>query len=221
MFFLPLELKRPGGKASVAMANLMLIVLNVLLYLVSPPWLVGRGTNVFSIVLYGFSHLGFWHLVLNMWALWVFGNPVNRRLGNGYYLIAYFGALLAIGLMAWIGVSGGLAGASGAIFAVIAIALILMPAAQLMVAYAAIFPFTIVLGLLKRPEYGIYWFFRGGTIAVRCLWCLLLIPLVQLVSLLVCGWNWTNFGHLLGLLCGVAIVLLLPQRISMGRMAAA
>ena len=45
-------------------------------------------------MLYGFSHASFWHLLFNMWALWVFGNPVNRRLGNGYYLLAYLGTIV-------------------------------------------------------------------------------------------------------------------------------
>jgi len=59
-------------------------------------WPVGPSTGLLSVLFYGFSHAGFRHLLFNMWALRVFGNPVNRRLGNGYYLLGYLGTLLGM-----------------------------------------------------------------------------------------------------------------------------
>lgn len=80
--------------------------------------------------------MGFDHLttVLSESAV-VFGTPVNRRIGNGWYLTAYLGTATAIGLFVRMFVSGNMLGASGAIFAVIAVAVILMPSSIIDVAY--------------------------------------------------------------------------------------
>jgi membrane associated rhomboid family serine protease len=221
MFFpIPLEFKYVGSKSSFPVANAALILINAIVYLCGWDWPVGPGTGPASILMYGFCHFGFWHLVLNMWVLWVFGNPVNRRLGNGLYLLAYVGCLLAVGLFARIILPVGLVGASGAIFAVITIALILMPAALVESAYLALFPLTLLLGFWNRPKYELNWFLSWGIVAVPAWWCLILIPLMELLS--VCsrwwtfGWisSWTPGAHLLGILCGVAIVLMLPARIT-------
>jgi len=108
MFFpIPLEFKYGGTKTRLPAANAALVAINVLVYLFGWDWPVGAGTGPLSILTYGFCHAGFWHLVLNMWVLWVFGNPVNRRLGNGRYLLVYLGCLLAVGLFARLILSGG------------------------------------------------------------------------------------------------------------------
>jgi hypothetical protein len=85
----------------------------------------------------------------------------------------------------------------------------------------ALFPITVLAGLLRRPSHWVYWFLRWDEFPVRALWCLLIVPLLEVWSLFWSGWNWTNLGHLLGMACGVAVVLLLPRRISMGRRAVA
>jgi membrane associated rhomboid family serine protease len=205
------------------LANSLLILANILVFLGS--WLtgwqspVGPESGLFSIVLYGFCHVSFWHLLINMWTLWVFGNPVNRRLGNGYYLLAYLGTIVALGVLARVCYFGNVIGASGGIFAVMTISMFLMPAARLVLAYWAIFPFSLIPALLRRPRYGIFWFIYGGTCRVKMLWCLALIVLLELLSLFVSFFTpyssvW-NFGHLLGVFCGVAIVLMLPTQITM------
>jgi len=221
MFFpIPLEFKYVGSKSSFPVANAALVLINVLVYLFGWNWPVGPGTGPASTLMYGFCHLGFWHLVLNMWVLWVFGNPVNRRLGNGLYLLVYLGCLLAVGLFARLILPVGLVGASGAIFAVMTIALVLMPAASVESAYLALFPLTLLLGLWKRPTYELNWFLSWGIVAVPAWWCLVLIPLMELLSVF-CRWwtygwisSWTPGAHLLGILCGVAVVLMLPPRIT-------
>jgi membrane associated rhomboid family serine protease len=155
-----------------------------------------------------------------MIVLCVIGGPVNRRVGNGWYLATYFGTLLTLGILArWTGL-GPVRGASGAIFAVITLFLMLMPAAVVNIVYAAAFPATLVIGLLHAPADWVHWFIRWGHVRVRAWWCVLLIPLMEIVSFfswrVALGvWPWTHPGHLLGMLCGVVIVLLLPRRISM------
>jgi membrane associated rhomboid family serine protease len=154
-----------------------------------------------------------------MWALWVFGNPVNRRLGNFFYLMAYLGTIIFLGLVARICYFGPVVGASGGIFAIVIIAAMLMPSALLTIAYAAIFPFSVLIGLIRRPKHGIYWFVCGGQFRVRAFWCLVFIPILEFFSMFWALWTeygsvW-NLGHLLGMVCGVAVVLLLPTRITM------
>lgn len=224
MFVLiPLELKPDRKLSGLPIANGALIAINVLFYLLSVLfgwyWTVGPGTGFLSTLLYGFSHANFWHLLFNMWALWVFGNAVNQRLGNGYYLLAYLGVIVFIGCVAWFCFLGPVLGASGGVFAVIIIAAMLLPAARLKMAYGAIFPLSVLIGLIRRPEHGIFWFICGGQFQVRAFWSLLFIPVLEICSLL-CGlisgqggvWH---LGHLLGAFCGVAVVLCLPTRISM------
>ena len=197
---IPLEFKCAGTKTKIPAANVALVVVNVLVYLFGWDWPAGAGTGPSSILLYGFCHVGLWHLALNMWVLWVFGNPVNRRLGNGLYLLVYLGCLLAVGLFARLILPVGLMGSSGAVFAVITIALILMPAAVIEIAYVALFPLTLLLGLFSRPKYALNWVLSWGIVAAPAWWCLVLIPLMELCSVLwraFCfGWisSWTPGG---------------------------
>jgi membrane associated rhomboid family serine protease len=154
-----------------------------------------------------------------MWVLWLFGNPVNRRLGNGFYLLAYLGTIVFLGLFARLFSSGPLLGASGAIFAVLLIFCMLMPSAVVQVGYVALLPITLLAGLIWRPKHWLYWFIRWDSFAARAWIGLLLVPILELWGLWTWGWNWTNLAHLIGLACGLAVVLLLPARITMGRRA--
>jgi membrane associated rhomboid family serine protease len=223
--FYPLQLESPPLSRQVPWANWLLVMVNIVLFMMftffGGQWVCGRGTNPVAIVLYGFSHAGFWHLPFNMWTLLVFGDAVNRRIGNTYYLLAYLGTQVALGLFAWFVIPAGVIGASGAIFAVIGIALLLLPSARLLVGCLAIFPFTILLALIRRPGQPWQWAIRWTDFRVSMLWCLLLVPFLEVWGLIWSGWNWTNLGHLLGLVAGVVCVLLLPQRISMRRPAPA
>jgi hypothetical protein len=111
-------------------------------------------------------------------------------------------------------------GASGAIFAVITIALTLMPAAMIEFAYLAVFPLTLLLVMFRRPKYELNWFLSWGTSVVPAWWCLVLIPLMEICSVFWRAWSfgwissWTPTAHLLGVACGVAVVLMLPARIT-------
>ena len=70
-----------------------------------------------------FLHGGWLHLILNMWALWIFGEPVEDRLGPARYLILYFacGVLAALAHCEFnpnstvpaLGASGAIAGVMG------------------------------------------------------------------------------------------------------------
>jgi membrane associated rhomboid family serine protease len=152
-----------------------------------------------------------------MWTLLVFGNPLNRRLGNGYYLALYLGTLLTLGVFARLFCTGYLVGASGAIFGVVAACVLLMPSAMVDLYYFALFPITLLIGLFHRPAHWLFWFIRWDRFEMRAVWGILLVPFLEVWGLYWWGWNWTNLGHLFGVVCGVAIVLMLPEELTMKR----
>ncbi len=76
---------------------------------------------VWQPVTYMFLHGGVWHLLFNMWALFVFGGDVERRMGSadfaGLYAACGIGAGLCSLAFAW-GSPVAIIGASGAVFGV-------------------------------------------------------------------------------------------------------
>ena len=205
---------------SVPIANGLIIAANVLLFFLGWRWFAGPDTGVFSIIGYGFSHLGLAHLIINMWVLLVFGNPVNRRVGNTNYLLAYLGTILFLGLFARLFQSDYIIGASGGVYAVIAMFAMLLPAVYVELGYIAVLPVTLLIGLFSRPPHWLYWLIRWDRCRIRGWWFILLVPALQILGLI--WWPFdsgTYLGHLMGFLCGVVAVLMLPATISMGRRA--
>jgi membrane associated rhomboid family serine protease len=136
-------------------ATLGLIVVNVALYLISyllpgtvpylalvPNLVVGRHW-IWQVVTYMFVHGGTMHILLNMLALFIFGVPLERRLGSQEFLLYYFltgiGAGLATLAVNWYTGMGAVwvVGASGAIYGVL-------------LAYATYYPDSrlFILGIL-------------------------------------------------------------------------
>jgi membrane associated rhomboid family serine protease len=82
--------------------------------------------QIFSFFTFMFLHGGFWHLLGNMWSLYIFGDNVEDHLGHIRYLVFYLLSGLASGLshlllnldstVATIGASGAIAGVMGAYF---------------------------------------------------------------------------------------------------------
>lgn len=80
--------------------------------------------QAFALLSFMFVHGGFWHLVGNMWSLYIFGDNVEDRLGSIRYLIFYIFCGWASGLshlftnwhsqIPTIGASGAIAGVMGA-----------------------------------------------------------------------------------------------------------
>ena len=124
--------------------NYTLIGLNVLFYLILDTRLTGNAVATFKqqylylhshepslhqFFTYQFIHADIFHLLGNMLFLWVFGNSVNSKMGNGPYLLFY----LAGGIFAAWGYSvlnpdySYLLGASGAVAAVTTAYLALFP----------------------------------------------------------------------------------------------
>ena len=71
-----------------------------------------------------FLHGGWWHVIGNMWYLWIFGDNVEDRMGHGRFIVFYLlcGITAAAGqmwidpnsLLPTIGASGAIAGVMGA-----------------------------------------------------------------------------------------------------------
>lgn len=104
------------------------------------------GQQVTSLFSFMFIHGGFWHLLGNMWSLYIFGDNVEDRLGPFRYLLFYLLCGWASGLfhlfINWhsqvptIGASGAIAGVMGA--------------------YLLLFPRSKILALI--PIFFIPWF---------------------------------------------------------------
>ena len=197
-------------------ANVLLIVANIVVFLIGGYWPVSQHRPFANVLLYGFSHAGLWHLVANMWAFWIFGNPVNQRLGNNLYLSVYLGTIVMLGLLArwWIPLP--VVGSSGALFAVIALAAFLEPATVLHFVGVALFPLTAIIGLFAPPQRTREWLFRFETLKLPMLSCLAVIPLMLIWEICWGGWNWATTAHLIGLVCGVLALLALPTSICIG-----
>ncbi len=93
----------------------------------------------FEFITYQFAHGDVWHLVGNMLFLWVFGGPVNAKLGDIPYLLFYIAGGMFAGLVFTQQSSHDLIGASGSIAAVTTAYLVLFPRSRVTVLYALFF----------------------------------------------------------------------------------
>jgi len=108
--------------------------------------------QVFSFISFMFLHGGFWHLLGNMWSLYIFGDNVEDRLGHLRYLLFYIICGLGSGLshillnlnsnVPTIGASGAIAGVMGAYF-------ILHPRARIL----TLIPIIFIPYFLEIPAY--------------------------------------------------------------------
>lgn len=113
--------------------------------------------QIFSFCSFMFLHGGFWHLLGNMWFLYIFGDNVEDRLGSVRYVFFYilcgFLSGLSHMLVNWhsqvptIGASGAIAGVMGAYF-------LLYPASRIL----TFIPIFIIPYFLELPAF----FFLGA-----------------------------------------------------------
>jgi membrane associated rhomboid family serine protease len=116
--------------------------------------------QVFSLFSYMFLHGGFWHLLGNMWTLYIFGDNVEAHFGSlrflGFYVMcglisgAFHFFLNPFSMVPTIGASGAIAGVMGAYF-------MLYPRARIL----TLVPIIIIPWFIEIPAFiflGI-WFF--------------------------------------------------------------
>jgi len=149
-----------------------------------------------------FMHYGIWHILFNMWFLWVFGRNVEDALGHFPYLIFYLtcGFMAALAqivsdsnsVIPMVGASGAIAGVMGGYF-------VLYPRARVLM----LVPFFFVF-FLWLPAWAVlgYWFALQFLSGVG-------------TALVAAGRNsggvafWAHVG---GFLAGVLLVRLFPSR---------
>lgn len=139
-----------------------LLIINVVIFIVSMavapigdflfswfslfPATLGMALQPWRLVTYQFLHGDFWHILLNMWALWMFGPTLERTWDGRKFLFFYLGCGAAGGLFYLILVAVGflpplpMVGASGAILGVFTACAILFPGISVF-----FFPFPVAI----------------------------------------------------------------------------
>ncbi len=137
----------------------------------------------YQLVTHMFAHGGFFHILFNMYALWIFGSVLEKTWGPKRFLIFYFVCGLAAGLAQMFLVSQGAAiGASGAVMGLLAAFAYTFPNVQF---YILPIPFPIKAKYLAAiyAAIDIFGGFSGGD-------------------------NVAHFAHLGGLIAGFILVIL-------------
>lgn len=125
-----------------------------------------------------------WHLILNMFALWMFGADVERTMGTKRFLTLYFTAGLFAALLSTLLSPSAIMGASGSIFAV-------------EVAFAMFFPETTVILFIFPIKAKLLVLLFAGITALNCL--------------LPAGGSVAYYAHLGGLLYGFLFIRYEPK----------
>lgn len=203
-------------------ANYAIIALNVVVFLLQftiypdgqlgyRPWvrdfmLTPRVSPWYTFVTYAFLHHDFWHILFNMFFLYLFGRNVNDKLGHLTYVVFYICGAVASGfgqamfhadpIPALGGLPASTLGASGAVAAVTG-------------AYLVLFPQTLLTV--------IYWFIIIGRIEVPALYFIAL-KLILIDNMLAKGQdNIAYNAHLAGYVFGILITIgLLATRLVEG-----
>ncbi len=140
-----------------------------------------------QLVSYGFLHGNFAHLFFNMFALYMFGLPIERAWGTRRFLIYYFVCMIGAGLvqLTVAAVTGGFyatIGASGAVFG-------------LLLAFGMMYPNATIMLLIPPIPLKAKWFVIGYGI----------LTLFLGVTGTMAGI--AHFAHLGGMLFGFALIM--------------
>ena len=143
------------------------------------PYDVTHNLYVWQPVTYLFLHAGFFHIIFNLFALWMFGADLESRWGGHQFLFYYFLTGIGAGLFNVVLEPSGLTttiGCSGAVFG-------------LLLAYGVLFP--------DRP------IFRYFIIPVKAKWFVLIMGLIEFASSFETpGSGVSHVAHLGGMLFG-------------------
>ncbi len=99
------------------------------------PYSVTTNYEIWRVFTYMFLHGGFWHLLLNMWGIYLFGSMLEQYMGSKKFLLLYFISGLSGGVF-WLAFNWSsmavCIGASGALFGVLVGAALLFPNSMIM-----------------------------------------------------------------------------------------
>jgi len=181
--------------------TIVLVLLNCLIFVIAADSLTGFfglepskiliNKNLYTFITSLFLHASFWHLLTNMWFLWLFGDNIEHNLGKLKFIIFY----LFCGVVANAGYSLlasektiPLVGASGAI-------------SGLLGAYLVLYPGNRIEGLLVLVPF----YFKRITIDAK--WFLGLWFILQLLAAYFLTGDLTAYSvHIIGFLTGFACV---------------
>ncbi len=107
-------------------------------------------------VTYLFLHGNFWHILMNMFALWMFGVPLERDWGYDAFMKFYFIVGIAAGLATWLLMldsSAPTIGASGAIMGVLVAFALLYPDTPILLAFIIPVPARIFVLIYAVMEF--------------------------------------------------------------------
>jgi membrane associated rhomboid family serine protease len=141
------------------------------------PRLVVTKGYVWQLATYMFLHGGFWHLILNMFIIWMFGTPLEGVWGGDRFLKYYFACGLGAAIFSFIfSFNTTVIGASGAGYGIL-------------LAYAVLFPYSeiYVWGLFPVPA--------------RTLVAFMVV--IEFVSGITGGDGIAHFAHLGGMAAGL------------------
>ncbi len=143
------------------------------------PWDVTHRLFVWQLVTYLFLHAGFFHILFNMYALWIFGADLERQWGERRFLFYYFLTGIGAGLVdvlfhpSW---PIPTVGCSGAVYG-------------LLLAYGVLFPERLIFYALIIP--------------MKAKWFVVLMGVIEFVSSLATpGSGVSHIAHLGGMLFG-------------------
>ncbi len=113
-------------------------------------------TTIFTAM---FLHGGWFHVLSNMWVLFIFGDNVEDRMGGGRYLVFYLLSGISAALLESFVLPGSnvpMIGASGAIAGVLGAYLILYPHARI----ASLVPILFIFTIIEIPAaiFLLFWF---------------------------------------------------------------
>ena len=121
-------------------------------------WPPGMGFQPWQLVTYAFLHDGFMHILVNMFALFMFGTPIERYLGVRRFTLFYFVCALTAGLTQlsvalFEGTGSATIGASGAIFGLLLAFAMYFPRERIMLLFPPIplpaWAFVTIYGLVE------------------------------------------------------------------------
>ena len=118
-----------------------------------------------------FLHGGWFHIINNMWVLFIFGDNVEARMGGIRYLVFYLLCGVAAGLLQTYVLSSSqqpMIGASGAVAGVLGAYLILFPHSRI----ASLVPILFIFTIIEIPAviFLLFWFVSqlySGLFAIR------------------------------------------------------
>ncbi len=151
------------------------------------------GFAPWQLITYGFMHGGLGHLFFNMFALYMFGLPIERLWGTRRFLIYYFVCLVGAGVVQLIvaAVTGGIyptIGASGAVFG-------------LLLAYGMMYPNSTIMLLIPPVPLKAKWFVIGYGLLT------LFFGMTGTMS------GVAHFAHLGGMLFGFGMIVYWSQQV--------